>query len=141
MAALAELEVSIVQSLAEVGADEWDALGRGSYPFTRHAFLRGLEEHDCLEPFGWHPVYFLLRRDTALLAAVPCYIKTNSYGELVFDHAWVNAYHRAGLEYYPKLVSAIPYTPATGLLYVASFLALMGEGVAIYFTVSYGLPL
>lgn len=114
MTAPAELAVSIVQSLAEVGAEEWDALGRGAYPFTRYAFLRGLEQHDCLEPFGWHPVYFLLRRDQALLAAVPCYIKTNSYGELVFDHAWVNAYQRAGLEYYPKLVTAIPYTPATG---------------------------
>ena len=114
MQARDELEVSICHSLGEVAASDWDALGAGAYPFTRHAFLHGLEIHDCLEPFGWHPVYFLLRRAEQLIAAVPCYIKTNSYGELVFDHAWVNAYHRAGLDYYPKLVTAIPYTPATG---------------------------
>ncbi len=83
-------------------------------PFTRHCFLYGLEQHDCLEPFGWYPVYFLVHREAQLIAAVPCYIKTNSYGELVFDHAWVNAYQRSGLDYYPKLVTAIPYTPATG---------------------------
>lgn len=114
MAADQALSVTITQSLAEVGADDWDALDRDAYPFTRHAFLHGLELHDCLEPFGWNPVYFLLHRDDRLIAAVPCYIKSNSYGELVFDHAWVNAYHRAGLDYYPKLVTAIPYTPATG---------------------------
>jgi hypothetical protein len=114
MEARDQLEVSVSHSLGEVEPADWDALGTGSYPFTRYCFLHGLEIHDCLEPFGWHPVYFLLRRAGRLLAAVPCYIKTNSYGELVFDHAWVNAYHRAGLDYYPKLVTAIPYTPATG---------------------------
>ncbi len=108
-----ELRISVTHSLAEIEAGEWDALN-GSYPFTRHCFLHGLEKHDCLEPFGWHPVYFLLHRGQRLIAALPCYIKTNSYGELVFDHAWVNAYHRSGLDYYPKLVTAIPYTPATG---------------------------
>ncbi len=106
--------VSASHSLSEIDAGAWDALGQPDYPFTRHAFLHGLELHDCLEPFGWHPVYFQLRQGGELLAAIPCYIKTNSYGELVFDHAWVNAYQRSGLDYYPKLVSAIPYTPATG---------------------------
>ncbi len=109
-----ELRVGIVNTLDEVNPADWDALVQGNYPFTRHAFLHGLELHDCLEPFGWHPVYFLLYRGDTLIGAVPCYIKTNSYGELVFDHAWVNAYHRSGLDYYPKLVTAIPYTPATG---------------------------
>ncbi len=108
------LRVSVTHTLDDVSPADWDALVSGAYPFVRHAFLHGLEIHDCLEPFGWHPVYFLLQRDQLLIAAVPCYIKTNSYGELVFDHAWVNAYQRAGLEYYPKLVTAIPYTPATG---------------------------
>lgn len=110
----AQLSVSITHSLSEVPAAQWDLLGDTSYPFTRHSFLYGLELHDCLEPFGWHPVYFLVHRDQQLIAATPCYIKTNSYGELVFDHAWVNAYQRSGLDYYPKLVTAIPYTPATG---------------------------
>ena len=110
----AGLRVSVTHSLGEVSASDWDALGDSSYPFTRHCFLYGLELHDCLEPFGWHPVYFLVHNERQLVAAIPCYIKTNSYGELVFDHAWVNAYQRSGLDYYPKLVSAIPYTPATG---------------------------
>ena len=110
----AELEVRVDASLGEISAEAWDALGDPSYPFTKHCFLYGLELHDCLEPFGWHPVYFQVLHQKRLIAAIPCYIKTNSYGELVFDHAWVNAYHRSGLEYYPKLVTAIPYTPATG---------------------------
>jgi predicted N-acyltransferase len=110
----AELRVSVTHSLSEVPVADWDALGDTSYPFTRHCFLYGLELHDCLEPFGWHPVYFLVHHEQHLIAAIPCFIKTNSYGELVFDHAWVNAYQRSGVDYYPKLVSAIPYTPATG---------------------------
>ncbi len=108
------MEVNVCHSLAEIAEDDWDALGSPDYPFTRHAFLYGLELHDCLEPFGWHPVYFLIQVNNCLVAALPAYIKTNSYGELVFDHAWANAYQRLGLEYYPKLVTAIPYTPATG---------------------------
>jgi predicted N-acyltransferase len=109
-----EHRVSISHSLSEISEKDWDALGSASYPFTRHCFLYGLELHDCLEPFGWYPVYFQIQRNNQLIAAIPCYIKTNSYGELVFDHAWVNAYQRSGLDYYPKLVTAIPYTPATG---------------------------
>jgi len=76
----AELKVSVTHSLGEVPVADWDALGETSYPFTRHCFLYGLELHDCLEPFGWHPVYFLVHRDRKLIAAIPCYIKTNSYG-------------------------------------------------------------
>ena len=117
----AELKVSVTHSLGEVSVADWEALGETNYPFTRHCFLYGLELHDCLEPFGWHPVYFLVHRDRELVAAIPCYIKTNSYGELVFDHAWVNAYQRSGLDYYPKLVSAIPYTPATGDRFLINF--------------------
>ena len=108
------MQVSICHSLSEIAESEWNSLGRADYPFTRHAFLYGLELHDCLEPFGWHPIYFLIHGNNRLIAALPAYIKTNSYGELVFDHAWANAYQRHGLDYYPKLVTAIPYTPATG---------------------------
>ncbi len=108
------MQVTVCHSLAEIDESEWDALGKPDYPFTRHAFLYGLEQHDCLQPFGWHPVYFLIRETGSLIAALPAYIKTNSYGELVFDHAWAQAYERHGFAYYPKLVTAIPYTPATG---------------------------
>ena len=116
-----EWRVSVTHSLSEIPAEAWDALSHDSYPFTQHSFLYGLELHDCLEPFGWHPVYFQIHRESDLVAAIPCYIKTNSYGELVFDHAWVNAYHRSGLDYYPKLVTAIPYTPATGPRFLLNF--------------------
>ncbi len=108
------MQVTICHSLSEVSELEWDTLGKSDYPFTRHAFLYGLELHDCLEPFGWQPVYFLIREGGVLIGALPAYIKTNSYGELVFDHAWAQAYERNGFAYYPKLVTAIPYTPATG---------------------------
>ena len=108
------MKVSVYHSLSEIDESAWDSLGEANYPFTRHAFLYGLEQHNCLESFGWHPVYFLIHQDNVLVAALPCYIKTNSYGELVFDHAWSNAYQRCGMDYYPKLVTAIPYTPATG---------------------------
>ena len=108
------MQVSVCHSLSEIAEADWNALGKPDHPFTRYAFLYGLELHDCLEPFGWHPVYFLIRQNGCLKAALPAYIKTNSYGELVFDHAWAQAYQRHGVDYYPKLVTAIPYTPATG---------------------------
>ena len=108
------MQVTVCHSLSEIAESDWDALGKPDHPFTRHAFLYGLELNDCLEPFGWNPVHFLIYEQSILVAALPAYIKTNSYGELVFDHAWANAYHRHGLDYYPKLVTAIPYTPATG---------------------------
>ena len=115
------MQVSILHSLSEVSQTDWDALGKPDYPFTRHAFLYGLEQYDCLQPFGWYPVYFLIHSGTCLIAALPAYIKTNSYGELVFDHAWADAYQRHGLDYYPKLVTAIPYTPATGERFLFHF--------------------
>ncbi len=108
------LKVSITESFQNVSAEAWNQLGDQHYPFSRHQFLLGLEQHQCLEPFGWQGVHFLVHRKQQLVAAIPCYLKSNSYGELVFDHAWSNAYQRSGVPYYPKLVSAIPYTPATG---------------------------
>jgi hypothetical protein len=111
---MVNLEVEILQSLAEIDSSEWNALGEADYPFTRHEFLHALDQHNCLHQFGWQPVYFVLRDAAGAVAAIPSYIKHNSYGELVFDHAWAQAYERMGRDYFPKLVSAIPYTPATG---------------------------
>ncbi len=108
------MKIRVIQSLAEMTADAWDILTPDNYPFTKYAYLYGLEQHNCLTPFGWSPYYFLIEKDDQLMAATTCYIKSNSYGELVFDHSWADAYQRSGLEYYPKLVTAIPYTPATG---------------------------
>ncbi len=102
-------------SLESVPAADWNRLNPGGNPFLRHEFLVALERHGAVgEAYGWLPAYFLLRADGRLRAAAPCYIKTNSYGEFVFDWAWAEAHARSGLAYYPKLVAAVPYSPVTG---------------------------
>ena len=83
-------------------------------PFLRHDFLAGLEQHKCLAGHGWLPCHLLLNDDDKLLGAMPLYLKDNSYGEFVFDWAWADAYERAGGQYYPKLVSAVPFAPVCG---------------------------
>ena len=86
------------------------------HPFLRHEFLAALERHGCVgEEQGWLPCHITVRdADDRLCGLAPLYRKHNSYGEFVFDWTWADAWHRAGLNYYPKLVSAIPYTPVTG---------------------------
>lgn len=114
--ALTALELRVVDKLDAVDAGEWDLLGGNDNPFLSHAFLSALERHDCLGArFGWYPRHLLLHEAQGpLVAALPLYAKTNNYGEFVFDWSWQQAWERAGLHYYPKLVSSIPYTPATG---------------------------
>lgn len=101
--------------LSDVPAAAWDALHDGSNPFVSHAFLAGLEDHGCLRPeWGWRPRHFTLWEGDTLVAAIPGYLKDNSHGEFVFDHAWANAYARHGLDYFPKWLGAVPYSPVTG---------------------------
>jgi predicted N-acyltransferase len=108
------MEIRFVQSLAEVDAAAWDALAGGADPFLSHGFLHGLELHDCLSPQGWYPCHAVAFDDDRLIGAMPLYAKNNSYGEFVFDWSWADAYERAGGRYYPKFVSAIPFTPVSG---------------------------
>ncbi len=109
------LQVRVLPSLAEVGAAQWDALHDRRNPFVSHAFLAGLEQHGCLRPeWGWQPCHMTLWRGDELAAAVPGYLKHNSHGEFVFDHAWADAYARHGLAYFPKWLGAVPYSPVTG---------------------------
>jgi predicted N-acyltransferase len=109
------MDIRICHSLDQVPAHEWNRLVVDNNPFLRHEFLSALEQNDCVGAhFGWQPRHLLVYRDEQLVAAVPLYLKENSYGEFVFDFAWADAYQRNGLSYYPKLVSSIPYTPATG---------------------------
>ena len=108
-------ELRLHRRLEELPAAAWDALNRGGHPFTSHAFLSGLEAQHCLDPeYGWTPLHASLWEGDALLAAAPAYAKGNSHGEFVFDHAWANAYAQYGLDYYPKWLIGVPYSPVTG---------------------------
>jgi predicted N-acyltransferase len=113
--------LSIVETLRDTDAAEWDALlgpdpaARRRHPFVRHAFLNALIETGCASArTGWQPQVLLLRRGGALCGAMPLFVKSHSYGEYVFDWAWADAYARHGIEYYPKLLCAVPFTPVNG---------------------------
>ncbi|MGB5777326.1 MAG: GNAT family N-acetyltransferase [Sedimenticolaceae bacterium] len=110
------VRLKVIEDIAAIDAAAWNTLGGSDYPFLRHEFLAALETEDCLgERYGWLPRHLTLwNTEGRLLAAAPLYLKFNSYGEFVFDWAWADAYERSGLSYYPKLVGASPYTPATG---------------------------
>ncbi len=108
------MNLEIADSLAGVTPAEWNRLARDD-PFLRHEFLSALHESGCATPeTGWTPQFLLIREHGRLAAAAPLYLKTHSYGEYVFDWAWADAYYRHGLHYYPKLLSAIPFTPVSG---------------------------
>jgi len=109
------VEARIARGVGELPADEWDALTGGN-PFLSHAFLSALEDSGSVGPgSGWDPVPITIAgADGKIAAALPAYLKAHSQGEYVFDHAWADAWHRAGGSYYPKLQIAVPFTPATG---------------------------
>ena len=107
--------VRMLGALSELPAAQWDALHDGRNPFVFHAFLQGLEQHGCLrEDWGWTPRHTTLWEGDELVAAAPGYLKTNSHGEFVFDHAWAHAYAQHGLDYFPKWLGAVAYSPVTG---------------------------
>jgi predicted N-acyltransferase len=106
---------TVSEDLSEVPAADWNRLAGDDNPFLRHEFLIALERHGCVgEDAGWYPRHLLVYAQGRLVGAAPLYIKVHSYGEFGSDWAWADAYQRAGLAYYPKLVSAIPFTPAAG---------------------------
>lgn len=114
------LSVTMIEGLTGFPADAWDACadaaGGPRHPFVRHAFLQSLEEAGCVSRrAGWTPRH-LIARDAAggVVGALPLYEKAHSYGEYVFDHSWADALHRAGGRYYPKLQTAVPFTPVPG---------------------------
>ena len=105
----------LVRSYGELDAGQWDALAGGN-PFLAHAFLTTLEDSGSVGPgTGWAAAPIVIEAaDGALAAALPGWLKSHSQGEYVFDHAWADAWQRAGGAYYPKLQIAVPFTPATG---------------------------
>jgi hypothetical protein len=108
--------VRVVEDLAAIPAAQWDACAGDQNPFLCHAFLQSLEESgSATRRTGWLPQHLLLDDSAGrLIGAVPMYLKSHSYGEYIFDHGWASAYERAGGRYYPKLLAAVPFTPATG---------------------------
>ncbi len=109
------MQVTIAPALADVSPDAWNALIGESFPFLEHRFLSALETSGSVGwEAGWEPRHVLVWDEARLVGACPLYLKTNSNGEYIFDWGWADAYQRNGLRYYPKLTSAIPFTPATG---------------------------
>lgn len=109
------IQIKTIDSLHQVSSSEWNALAGPQFPFIQYEFLVALENNGAVgKEFGWITNFFLAYENNKLIGALPVYIKFNSYGEFVFDWAWADAYQQNGLRYYPKLVSSIPYTPATG---------------------------
>src|SRR5690606_35642493 len=109
------MRIDILDSISAIEPAEWNRLAGEAWPFLRHEFLEAAETTGCVSPAtGWQPRHVVVRpsRGGKAVAVMPLYEKTHSWGEFVFDWAWAQAYHRAGLEYYPKLVSAVPFTPA-----------------------------
>ena len=111
---MAATTITVVDTLADVDPQQWNALA-GDHPVLRYDFLHALHETQCAsKKTGWAPYFVLLQRDGALAGAMPLYVKSHSRGEYVFDHSWAQAFHQHGIAYYPKLLSAIPFTPVTG---------------------------
>src|SRR5262245_62049182 len=111
-----------VSQIEDVPSADWDACAKGdashlSNPFVSHAFLHALEASgSATRETGWMPQHLLLQKEEsgALIACMPCYLKSHSQGEYGFDHGWADAYHRAGGRYYPKLQASVPFTPVAG---------------------------
>jgi len=110
------MHTAVIQQIKDIPAGDWNSVAGTSNPFLRFEFLAALEQQQCVgEHHGWLPRHIAAYDEDANLAGLlPLYLKDNSYGEFVFDWAWADAWQRAGKPYYPKLVAAIPYTPATG---------------------------
>ncbi|GAU44665.1 hypothetical protein TSUD_204440 [Trifolium subterraneum] len=118
------ISISFVSSISDIPSTEWDACavdatgGPDKFnPFLSHAFLSSLEiSSSAVKDNGWTPHHMIVKDDqqNIIVAVVPLYLKTHSYGEFVFDHSWANAYYNYGSSYYPKLQSCVPFTPVTG---------------------------
>ncbi|MAY43354.1 MAG: GNAT family N-acetyltransferase [Oceanospirillaceae bacterium] len=109
------MELKFSHKISEISKTTWNSLCPTDNPFIRYEFLSALESSNsvCKET-GWQPFHLQLEDNGIIIAVLPLYFKQHSYGEYVFDWAWADAYQRHNLDYYPKLVSAIPYSPVTG---------------------------
>jgi uncharacterized protein len=110
------MKIELASSLSNVDKYQWNKLNICNHPFTSYEFLNALETSNSVSTkTGWTPKHILVKNAANyLIGASPNYLKMHSYGEYIFDHSWANAFENAGGQYYPKLLSAIPFTPATG---------------------------
>jgi len=109
------MKIEFLDSIERIDKEEWDRAINNKYPFLKYEFLKALEITKCVSPEeGWTPLHLVVSEIDTILAIMPLYIKTDSQGEFVFDWSWADAFYRNGLDYYPKLVSSIPFTPASG---------------------------
>ena len=112
------MKAVFLDSINDIEAMKWDQVVNSDYPFLRHDLLAAMENSaSACTKTGWQPQHLIVYdsdRQSSIIAVMPLYLKSHSYGEYIFDWGWANAYQRHELEYYPKLLSAIPFTPATG---------------------------
>ncbi len=109
------MSINIISDITNISSDKWNNINIDSHPFTSHEFLSALEmSKSVCSDTGWLPQHISLEQDGSVVGALPLYLKFHSYGEYVFDHGWANAYEKAIGNYYPKLISAIPFTPVNG---------------------------
>ena len=105
----------VVQRIAEVAREDWDGLAARSSPFLKWDWLDSLEQSGCVnDKTGWLPHHIMVEKDGVLVGACPMYLKLHSMGEFVFDYEWAEAAHHAGIQYYPKMLVGVPFTPVTG---------------------------
>ncbi|WP_027852488.1 GNAT family N-acetyltransferase [Marinobacterium litorale] len=109
------VEIKLHPAISEIPRSLWNGLCGTGNPFLRHEFLESLERSGSVSPEnGWQPLHITLTEHNQCVGVMPLYLKSHSWGEYVFDWSWADAWERHGLDYYPKLVTAIPFTPSTG---------------------------
>jgi uncharacterized protein len=119
-----QIALRIVRKISEVERGRWDGLAGAASPFLKWDWLDSLEQSGCVnEETGWMPHHVVVESGDALVAACPMYLKLHSMGEFIFDYEWAEAAHHAGIQYYPKMLVGVPFTPATG----HRFLTALGE--------------
>jgi hypothetical protein len=119
-----QVALRIVRKISDVECERWNALAGSASPFLKWDWLDSLEQSGCVnEETGWVPHHVVVEKDDALVAACPMYLKLHSMGEFIFDYEWAEAAHHAGIQYYPKMLVGVPFTPATG----HRFLTAQGE--------------
>ncbi len=118
---MSDWQIRIVNDIRTLDKAQWDALAAGESPFLEWDWLACLEEAGCVTPEkGWAPHHLAVEREGKLIAACPLYLKGHSEGEFVFDHEWAYAAQNAGIDYYPKLLVAVPFTPANGIRFLTA---------------------